>query len=106
MTILICKLYINFLKFWFKCFFKKIKIVGEISNNWPNGLFGTNVYKTWILLIFDKITMNYTASVISKWRIFSPFLSLVILFSVKFFMVYIMCFTFKSTLWFCDNFTV
>ena len=26
--------------------FKKIKIVGENSSNWVNGLFGTNVYKT------------------------------------------------------------
>ena len=23
--------------------FKKIKFVGEISSNWPNGLLGTNV---------------------------------------------------------------
>ena len=26
--------------------FENIKIVGKIYNNWPNGLFGTNVYKT------------------------------------------------------------
>ena len=26
--------------------FKKIKIFGEISSNWPIGLFGTNIYKT------------------------------------------------------------
>ena len=26
--------------------FKKTKFVGEISNKLPNGLFGTNVYKT------------------------------------------------------------
>ena len=26
--------------------FKKMKFVGEIYSNWPNGLFGTNVYKT------------------------------------------------------------
>ena len=26
--------------------FKKIKFVGTISNKLPNGLFGTNVYKT------------------------------------------------------------
>ena len=26
--------------------YKNIKILGEISNNWPNDLFGTNVYKT------------------------------------------------------------
>ena len=24
---------------------KYIKLLGEISNNWPNGLLGTNVYK-------------------------------------------------------------
>ena len=26
--------------------FKDIKYLGEISSNWPNGLWGTNVYKT------------------------------------------------------------
>ena len=26
--------------------FKNINFLGEISNNWPNDLFGTNVYKT------------------------------------------------------------
>ena len=26
--------------------FKNIKSFGEISNNWPNSLLGTNVYKT------------------------------------------------------------
>ena len=26
--------------------FKRIKFIGEISNHWPNGLLGTNVYKT------------------------------------------------------------
>ena len=26
--------------------FKYIKYLGEISNNWPNDLLGTNVYKT------------------------------------------------------------
>ena len=26
--------------------FKKIKCIGEISNKLPNGLLGTNVYKT------------------------------------------------------------
>ena len=25
---------------------KNIKLSGEISNNWPNNLLGTNVYKT------------------------------------------------------------
>ena len=27
-------------------FFKIVKYLGEISNNWLNGLLGTNVYKT------------------------------------------------------------
>ena len=26
--------------------FKNIMFLGEISDNWPNNLFGTNVYKT------------------------------------------------------------
>ena len=26
--------------------FKKIKFVSETSSNWPNGLFGANVFKT------------------------------------------------------------
>ena len=26
--------------------FKNIMVLGEISDNWPNNLFGTNVYKT------------------------------------------------------------
>ena len=26
-------------------FFKNIKLLGEISNNWPNDLLGTNAYK-------------------------------------------------------------
>ena len=26
--------------------FKNIKFLGKISNNWPNDLLGTNVYKT------------------------------------------------------------
>ena len=26
--------------------FKNIKFLGEISNNWPNNLLGTNAYKT------------------------------------------------------------
>ena len=44
-------------------FFKNIKFLGEISNNWSNHLLGTNVCKTlqssWILLIIvvDNITM-------------------------------------------------
>ena len=41
--------------------FKNIELLGEISNNWPNNLLGTNVQKTWILLmiITDNITMDY-----------------------------------------------
>ena len=41
--------------------FKNIELLGEISNNWPNDLLGTNVQKTWILLmiITDNITMDY-----------------------------------------------
>ena len=41
--------------------FKNIELLGEISNNWPNNLLGTNVQKTWILLmiITDNITMEY-----------------------------------------------
>ena len=27
-------------------YFKNIKFFGEISSNWPNGLLGTSVYKT------------------------------------------------------------
>ena len=26
--------------------FKNVTFLGEISNNWPNDLFGTNLYKT------------------------------------------------------------
>ena len=26
--------------------FKNVKFLDEISHNWPNGLFGTNSYKT------------------------------------------------------------
>ena len=41
--------------------FKNIELLGEISNNWPNNLLGTNVQRTWILLmiITDNITMDY-----------------------------------------------
>ena len=41
--------------------FKNVKFLGEISNNWPNVLFGTNecIHYSWILLIIfiDNITM-------------------------------------------------
>ena len=58
--------------------------MGEISNKLPNDLFGTNVYKTlescWSLLL-TIIQWTNTTSVISRGGTFSPFLSLVILFS-------------------------
>ena len=41
--------------------FKNITFLGEISNNWPKDLLGTNVYKIlWIMLIIivDNITMD------------------------------------------------
>ena len=61
---------ISSLKFWLvnhtliyqnSNIFKNIELLGEISNNWPNNLLGTNVQKTWILLmiITDNITMDY-----------------------------------------------
>ena len=57
---------------------------GEISDNWPSGLFEINLYKNhefcWYLLLTTWKWTNIT-SVISKWGLFSPFLSLVILFS-------------------------
>ena len=55
--------------------FKNINFLGEIFNNWPNDLFGTNVYKTldfcWKLLLTTLQCIN-TTSVISKWGAFSP----------------------------------
>ena len=54
--------------------------MGEISNNWPNDLLGTNVYKTlescWQSLKTILQCTN-TTSVISEWVIVSPFSSLV-----------------------------
>ena len=49
--------------------FKNIKFLGEISNNWPKDLLGTNVYKTldfcwWLLLTILQWTNG--TSVISK----------------------------------------
>ena len=40
--------------------FRKIWFFGEISDKLPNGLFGTNVYKTLesCLIIVENITMN------------------------------------------------
>ena len=64
---------------------KKIRFVGEISNKLTNGLFRTKVYKTlescWESLLTILQWAN-TTSVISRCGTFSPFLSLVILFSV------------------------
>ena len=55
-----------------------MKFLGEISNNWPSDLFGTNVYKAlefcWSLLL----TILQCTSVISKLGTPSPFLFLVI----------------------------
>ena len=62
--------------------FKNIKLVGEISNNWPNNLLGTNLDNTlkscWSLLL-ALLQWIYTSSRTYKWDTFSPFLSLVIL---------------------------
>ena len=56
--------------------FKNIKYFGEISSNLPNGLLGTNVYKTlescWESLL-TILPCTITTSVISKWGAFSPF---------------------------------
>ena len=40
--------------------FKNLKFVYEISNNCPYTFFGTNIYKTWIILIIivDNVIMN------------------------------------------------
>ena len=41
--------------------FENIKFLGEISNNWPNDLLGTNVYKTLeikLIIIVDNISMD------------------------------------------------
>ena len=66
-------------------YFKKVWLVGEISNKLPNGLFGTKVYKTlescWSLLL-TILQWTNTTFVISRCGTFSPFLSLVILFSL------------------------
>ena len=56
--------------------------MGEISNNWPNSLLGTNVYKTLESCCQSLVTMlqrhnnatvlqcNNTTSVIPKWGTF------------------------------------
>ena len=66
-------------------YFKKVWLVGEISNKLPNGLFGTKVYKTlescWSSLL-TILQWTNTTSVISRCGTFSPFLSLFILFSL------------------------
>ena len=41
--------------------FENIKFLGEIPNNWPNDLLGTNVYKTLeikLIIIVDNISMD------------------------------------------------
>ena len=62
--------------------FKKIWFIGEISNKLPNGLFGTSVYKTFESWQLAILQLTNTTSVISRCSRFSPFLLLVILFSV------------------------
>ena len=41
--------------------FKNIKFLDKISNNWPNDLLGTNVYKahveSMLIIIGDNVTM-------------------------------------------------
>ena len=39
--------------------FQYIRFLGEISNNWPNDLLGTNVCKTleWLKIAVNNITM-------------------------------------------------
>ena len=56
--------------------FKDLKFLTEISNNWANGLLGTNACKTlefcwWLLLILLQCTN--TTAVIPKLKTFSPF---------------------------------
>ena len=61
--------------------FKNKKVSDEISNNWLNDLLGINIYKTlkpcWLSLL-TILQWTNTTSVISKWGIFSVFLSSVI----------------------------
>ena len=79
----------NWLKFWSvnhtsihenseSHFFKNIKFLGEISNNWPKDLLGTNVCKTlqfcWKVLLTTLQCINII-SVISKKGTFPPFSS-------------------------------
>ena len=44
--------------------FKNIKCLGEKTNNWPNDLLGTNIYKTleffWWLLLTTSQCINTT----------------------------------------------
>ena len=62
--------------------FKIKTFLGEIFDYWLNDLFGTNVdtalKSCWQSLLTILFWAN-TTSVISKWGVFSPFLSLVIL---------------------------
>ena len=64
--------------------FEKTKYFGAISNRLPNNFFGTNVYKTYESCRQSLLTiLQWTnTTIISKWGIFSTFLSLIVLFSV------------------------
>ena len=67
--------------------FKKIECIGEISNNWQNGLLGTNVYKTLKSCWQSFLTMlkwTNTTFVISRLWLYS------IIISTKFFCTYIL----------------
>ena len=58
--------------------FKKIECVGKISNNWQNGLLGTNVYKTLKSCRQFLLTMlkwTNTTSVISRLWLYSIIIS-------------------------------
>ena len=56
--------------------FKNLNFLGEISDNWPNDLLETNIYKTvefcWELLL-AILRWSNTTLVISKWGTFLPF---------------------------------
>ena len=61
--------------------FKKFKLLGEIFNNWPNDLWGTNVCKILELCCKSFLTILQcinTTSVISKGGTFSQISFLVI----------------------------
>ena len=56
--------------------FQNLIFLGEISDNWPNDLLETNIYKTaefcWELLL-AILKWSNTTLVISKWGTFLPF---------------------------------